>query len=400
MNKTYTLILCFVISLCSVCAQGTNTANDNTNQNSQTQTKHSVSLDLTGLAYPELVKLEGLDEEGKVIDGSKVHLKINLEKEQYTIEYIKINNEVLEGDFFEERNFEKEFTITKDTTIEVSLFLAPYIQVFGAYDDTQTYPVKNGTITYEGTRPYSFDYYGTTFTYNFIRPNTALKITATPDEGYEIDKILLLELVDGSTFREVGDIKDDLIVNVRSGVREENINKESYVLLATFRKAPQKLSVKLLNPEIDGGTVEVVGGPLFYKNTEVLLRIQRKLNHKLVALIINGERHEFEGNKFRFTITKDTQIKPVFARKDNPLPVQAIESSSSKIKTYPNPTRDWVKVEGLVPNTQVNLISISGSRLKSLYSDVTGKVSFDLRQLPKGTYIIQAGKHNSILQIH
>ncbi|KAB2859085.1 MAG: T9SS type A sorting domain-containing protein [Flavobacteriales bacterium] len=71
------------------------------------------------------------------------------------------------------------------------------------------------------------------------------------------------------------------------------------------------------------------------------------------------------------------------------LPVNLNETeNSNEIKLYPNPTTDFVVVEGLKNNSYIEIINLQGQTVKNIKVS-SSKTSIDILELPEGVYIIR-----------
>ncbi|WP_262510159.1 T9SS type A sorting domain-containing protein [Porphyromonas crevioricanis] len=66
---------------------------------------------------------------------------------------------------------------------------------------------------------------------------------------------------------------------------------------------------------------------------------------------------------------------------------------------FPNPAREFVYIEGLMPEEEVTLFSSDGVRIWSAKASETGQLKLSLESLAAGTYIIRAGKQSARLLV-
>ncbi len=272
--------------------------------------KHAVNLLLTGFAQMAQndIKLIGVDNEGKAVEGEKVTLDINLSNPQYLINYIKIDGVAVEKDFFEVSSYQKELTITKETNIEVSLFAPPILMLYG---NTDYDPITNGSLEILNSKQVEIG----GLNYTFARPNSEVKFIPHPEAGYELKSLKVFN----TAGKELADITDTKTFNVKGGLTEAATTQarpEMYLIVATFSKIITKYTVEVLAPAVDGGAVEVVGGNTFAENTEVTVNVTTKEGYNFVELLVDGEAQVVENGSYTFRITKNTQLQAVFKKKE------------------------------------------------------------------------------------
>ncbi len=76
-----------------------------------------------------------------------------------------------------------------------------------------------------------------------------------------------------------------------------------------------------------------------------------------------------------------------------------LQELSKSFTYYPNPTKDFVCLDGLPAKALVELFSISGERILQSEASEEGCLLLDLRQYPKGLYILRAGNKTIKLQL-
>ncbi len=62
------------------------------------------------------------------------------------------------------------------------------------------------------------------------------------------------------------------------------------------------------------------------------------------------------------------------------------------IKAYPNPTKDWIVIEGLNDNSTINVYSATGSLIKQQFSGTNNQI--DLSTFPNGLYLLEIRSGN------
>ncbi len=76
---------------------------------------------------------------------------------------------------------------------------------------------------------------------------------------------------------------------------------------------------------------------------------------------------------------------------NNPL---GIESNTSKINIYPNPSSDYIHVDGISADYTIDMISLNGKQVYN--ANQNGRASIDCRDLPKGLYSLRITENNTI----
>lgn len=70
------------------------------------------------------------------------------------------------------------------------------------------------------------------------------------------------------------------------------------------------------------------------------------------------------------------------------IPVGLDEAASDMISVYPNPVKERLRVEGLMPRSQLELQDVNGRQLKSYKADEFGALVFDTQKLAPGIYLL------------
>ncbi len=63
----------------------------------------------------------------------------------------------------------------------------------------------------------------------------------------------------------------------------------------------------------------------------------------------------------------------------------------NSISVYPNPTHDFLFVNGLHSNEIIRLFDLQGKLILTSVADLEGNVQLSVSQLPKGSYLLQVG---------
>ncbi len=69
-----------------------------------------------------------------------------------------------------------------------------------------------------------------------------------------------------------------------------------------------------------------------------------------------------------------------------------MEEVNKAFTCYPNPTSDFIKLEGLEALTAVQLYNLSGEQVLSCKASILGDLKLDLRHLERGVYLLKVGK--------
>jgi hypothetical protein len=72
----------------------------------------------------------------------------------------------------------------------------------------------------------------------------------------------------------------------------------------------------------------------------------------------------------------------------NTVPSSTIEVTKTAVRVYPNPTNSIFSLEGDEGVSQVAIFNVTGQRLK-LFNAAVSSNSYDIRDLPRGTYFVQ-----------
>lgn len=105
------------------------------------------------------------------------------------------------------------------------------------------------------------------------------------------------------------------------------------------------------------------------------------------SLIVNGQTVKLEQNAYEIASVREPYaIKAVFVV-GKPNAVRESSSESLRYRLYPNPVRDYIRIEGLRKREPVRVYSLTGVLVQ--VGSVEPSVSFDARSLPRGSYILR-----------
>lgn len=192
-----------------------------------------------------------------------------------------------------------------------------------------------------------------------VNANTPLTITATPDGGYNLTSLTVngVDFVSGGTY----------IVNT---------NVEIAVVFT------QKVwNVTIQQPEV-GGTIEVTAngnvvnsGSTIPNGTQIVINNNPDDGYKLRQIKINGI--AITGNKY--TVVKDVVVNAEF------MIINGVENAQElSVKTYPNPVKDVLNIEG--EYNSIEIYDISGKMVESINSMES---QINIEKLPSATYILK-----------
>ena len=195
---------------------------------------------------------------------------------------------------------------------------------------------------------------------NAVPYGTKLTITATPAEGYELTGLL------ANGF--------DILSNRRVEVTEDTRIK------AIFRK--KTFAVTLTSNE--HGTISIVEpvdlDVVAYGTTLTVKATGKNAQCELTALTANGE--DILATK-SFVVKGATEVKATFVDHTG------VETTvTQQTQLYPNPATDYVIVEGVAPNREVTLHSMTGERLYADRADSRGTLRIDLTPYADGVYLV------------
>ena len=195
---------------------------------------------------------------------------------------------------------------------------------------------------------------------NSVAYGTELTIVATPAEGYELTALT----ANGTN-----------ILATKKVVVEGNLTVK-----ATFEK--KTFAVTLTSNEHGDITiVEPVNlEAVSYGTTLTVKATGKNAQCELTALTANGK--DILATK-SFVVTDATEVKATFVDHTG------VETTvMQQVKLYPNPSTDYVIVEGVAPASEVTLHSMTGERLYAGRADDRGTLQIDLTPYADGVYLV------------
>ncbi len=150
----------------------------------------------------------------------------------------------------------------------------------------------------------------------------------------------------------------------------------------------------LVAPKVDGGHIEFLGineGDKLKIGQKVRIKVVPNKGYTLDKLTAGGKDISSD---LILTVDEDNTIELTFRKATA---VELLEGISFAV--YPNPATEFVKVEGLPANAQVDVISLTGKRVLSAQADFAGSLELNVAHLPKGLYLVRSGKMVVKLQV-
>ena len=188
---------------------------------------------------------------------------------------------------------------------------------------------------------------------------TELTIVATPTEGYE-----LISLTAG---------EEDILAT------KKVIVTDNVTVKATFDEATFAVSLK----KEGEGTISATGAEdlnAVAYGTELTIVATPAEGYELTALTANGT--DILATK-KIVVKENMTIKATFVDHTG------VETTvTQQIQLYPNPTTDYVIVEGVAPASEVTLHSMTGERLYAGRADSRGTLQIDLTPYADGVYLV------------
>ena len=188
---------------------------------------------------------------------------------------------------------------------------------------------------------------------------TELTIVATPAEGYE-----LISLTAG---------EEDILAT------KKVIVTDNVTVKATFDEATFAVSLK----KEGEGTISATGAEdlnAVAYGTELTIVATPAEGYELTALTANGT--DILATK-KIVVKENMTIKATFVDHTG------VETTvTQQIQLYPNPTTDYVIVEGVAPASEVTLHSMTGERLYAGRADSRGTLQIDLTPYADGVYLV------------
>ncbi len=116
--------------------------------------------------------------------------------------------------------------------------------------------------------------------------------------------------------------------------------------------------------------------------------------HRLAKLLVGGQdlTKDAQGGTVRFVVTADVAIEATFeaipAEKPAPSPTEVRNHSLELVSAHPNPFTGLVTVSGLEVAKRMQLLSVNGVALRTVYLHGEAEVQLDLADLPAGLYVL------------
>lgn len=150
---------------------------------------------------------------------------------------------------------------------------------------------------------------------------------------------------------------------------------------------PKTYSVTIAPTE--NGTIKIEGKgsdnlSAVAEGAELTVKATPNTGYKLETLTANGVDIKATG---KFVVNAATTVKATFSIISS---VGEIEAMG--LKVFPNPAKDFVKIEGAAANAMIRLNTMDGKVLLTAKTDAEGKATIDLTGIEAGNYILQIGR--------
>ncbi len=211
-----------------------------------------------------------------------------------------------------------------------------------------------------------------------VPKGTKLSVTATPDKGYQLDKIL------------AG--KEDITKTKSFTV------KENTTVTVSFKKMEEpKVETFNVTLETEGeGKAFITGAKdlkVVPKGTKLSVTVIPNKGYRLDKILAGKE--DITETK-SFTVKENTVVTVSF-KKDTGVGQVLIDNTI----IFPNPAKETVTIRNAVANTDIVLYATNGMQVLSSNTDNSGYAQIDVTSLAAGSYVIRIGmitKHLAIAQ--
>ena len=169
------------------------------------------------------------------------------------------------------------------------------------------------------------------------------------------------------------------LTTLKEGVEYENLYQE-IKLEKSINEDTIKLKFKNFNP-------------LKYKDAEkapICITIPKIHNYETICLTNQSETNEFD-NKFVITtdLMRDTTIN-ILIRPLGIVTINEMPCKENKISIYPNPTMDYINLDGVVNISLVAIYNMSG---QLQFEQTINDTKIDISKLSKGCYLTKIKHH-------
>ena len=212
-----------------------------------------------------------------------------------------------------------------------------------------------------------------------VTEGTQLTVIATPQTGFELDKIMA-----GS---------EDITMS------KQFVVKQAIEVQVSFKKKPvtpepkKTFAVTLVTG--DGGTAKIEGAKDLTKVTEgtqLTVIATPKTGFELDKIMAGSE--DITTSK-QFVVKQATKVQVSFKKS-----TAITDVASAQLQIYPNPTAQELHIAGVAPHLPLTLYNVAGEASAVARSDSQGVAEMDLSHLPAGLYLLQiSGElHRIVLQ--
>jgi uncharacterized surface anchored protein len=74
------------------------------------------------------------------------------------------------------------------------------------------------------------------------------------------------------------------------------------------------------------------------------------------------------------------------------------EATVQSIKVFPNPTTNFIQIENVLPQTNIQLYDIQGKEVINKLA-TSSSIKINMQHLPSGSYILRIGSHQEKIEI-
>ena len=212
-----------------------------------------------------------------------------------------------------------------------------------------------------------------------VTEGTQLTVIATPQTGFELDKIMA-----GS---------EDITTS------KQFVVKQATKVQVSFKKKPitpepkKTFAVTLVTG--DGGTAKIEGAKDLAKVTEgtqLTVIATPQTGFELDKIMAGSE--DITTSK-QFVVKQATKVQVSFKKS-----TAITDVASAQLQIYPNPTTQELHIAGVAPHLPLTLYNVAGEASAVARSDSQGVAEMDLSHLPAGIYLLQiSGElHRIVLQ--
>ena len=214
-----------------------------------------------------------------------------------------------------------------------------------------------------------------------VEEGSQLMVVATPQTGYELDKIM------------AGD--EDITTSKQFVVKGATEVKVTFKKSAVIPEPKKTFAVTLVVG--DGGTAKVEGAKDLTKveeGSQLTVVATPQTGYELDKIMAGNE--DITTSK-QFVVKGATEVKVTFKKS-----TAVTDVASAQLQIYPNPTAQELHIAGVAPHLLLTLYNVEGEAVAVAMADTQGIAEMDLSHLPAGLYLLQiSGElHRIVVQRH